>query len=444
MRHFIAQLPLTHGWVPLALQLLAATVVLCAIGWRSSRWRLITVPAMAVVGVLLAIGAHIYIGSMGIAGDPAPWGVWIWTGVTGLTFAVMVLGWRGARWWRRGMSITAVPLSLLCAALAVNLWVGYFPNVHAAWNQLTAGPLPDQTDRLRVTEMQLAGDKPEKGVVVPVTINSDASGFRHRRELVYLPPAWFDTTPPPRLPVVMMIPSALNTPADWLRAGNAVQTIDDYAYAHDGYAPVLVFVDPTGAWDNDTECVNGSRGNAADHLVKDVVPFMVSNFGVSDQRRNWGVAGWSMGGTCAVDLTVMHPDLFSAFVDIAGDSAPSSGTKDETIARLFGGNADALAAWDPAAVMRRHGPYADVWGWFDVPGNGQPVPVEPVGHSMGNPEGQDVAAHSLCALGRTYGIRCSVVAQPGRHDWPFAATAFATALPWLAAHLGTPGADPEK
>ena len=101
---------------------------------------------------------------------------------------------------------------------------------------------------------------------------------------------------------------------------------------HNGNAPVLVFVDSGGAFNNDTECVNGIRGNAADHLTKDVVPFMVSNFGVSPDRSSWGVAGWSMGGTCAVDLTVMHPDMFSAFVDVAGDFFPNAGNKAQTIA----------------------------------------------------------------------------------------------------------------
>ncbi len=156
--------------------------------------------------------------------------------------------------------------------------------------------------------MQLEGTKPTKGVVVPVTISADASHFPHRQELVYLPPAWFSSNPPPRLPAVMMISSAFNTPADWLRPGGAFDTIDDFAAHHHGFAPALVFVDPTGSFDNDTECVNGTRGNAADHLTKDVVPFVVSNFGVSADRANWGVAGWSMGGTCAVDLTVMHPE----------------------------------------------------------------------------------------------------------------------------------------
>ena len=39
----------------------------------------------------------------------------------------------------------------------------------------------------------------------------------------------------------------------------------------------------------------------------------------------------------------------------------------------------------------------------------------------------------------TRGIDCAVVAQPGKHDWPFAARVFAAALPWLAGTINTPG-----
>jgi hypothetical protein len=52
---------------------------------------------------------------------------------------------------------------------------------------------------------------------------------------------------------------------------------------------------------------------------------------------------------------------------------------------------------------------------------------------------QTAAANSLCATGSADGIKCAVVAQPGKHDWPFAARAFAAALPWMAGRLGTPG-----
>ncbi len=451
MDHFFGRLSLLHGWLPPAVQVWALLAVITAIEWRKQRWLQRVLPAALIAAAAVTAVAHSYITSLGVAGDPAPTTLWLWIAMSGLAAAVLLLGWPGTRWWRRGLAVLSIPLCMSSATLALNHWVGYFPTVLAAWNQLTSGPLPDQIDRLRVTEMQVAGTKPIKGVVVPVNINSDASHFPHRQELVYLPPAWFASNPPPRLPTVMMISSAFNTPADWLRAGNAFDTIDDFAARHHGFAPALVFVDATGSFDNDTECVNGSRGNAADHLTKDVAPFMVSNFGVSADRANWGVAGWSMGGTCAVDLTVMHPDMFAAFVDIAGDRSPNVGTTDQTVARLFGGDAAAWAAFDPVTVMNRHGHYAGVAGWFDVPATSDPRNVAEEANSAlsaastdpaANPESQDAAANSLCAVATANGITCAVVTQPGKHDWPFAAQAFAASLPWLAAALGTPHTEP--
>ena len=136
----------------------------------------------------------------------------------------------------------------------------------------------------------------------------------------------------------------------------------------------------------------------------------------------------------------MHPDIFSTFEDIAGDLTPNSGNKAQTIARLFGGNAAAYAAFDPMTVITRHGPYAGVAGWFDINGPAQSSPPRPVVvNAAANLNDQTAAANSLCATGSAEGIKCAVVARPGKHDWPFAARAFAAALPWLAGQLGTPG-----
>jgi len=413
---------LMHGWVPATVQVVAALVLLAALRRRR---RLI---AAAAVGVTVAAAAHWYVSSQGLAGDPAPRTLWIWVGLTGFAAAALVSGWRGAPWWRRTAAVAAVPLCALCAALAVNLWTGYLPTMQTAWGQLTAGPLPDQTDMATVAAFQVRHAVPRNGSLVPVDTGDAGSGFTHRGELVYLPPAWFASDPPPRLPTVMMIGGELNTPADWARAGNAVQTADAFAATHGGNAPVLVFADVGGTFNNDTECVNGRRGKVADHLVNDVVPAMISKFGVSPDPANWGVVGWSMGGTCAVDLTVMHPDRFSAFEDIAGDLSPNSGTKAQTIERLFGGDAAAYAAFDPTTVINRHGPYTGVSGWFSVNGAGTSPPPQTA-----------AAAQSLCTLGASRGIDCAVVSRPGQHDWPFAASAFAEALPWLAGQIGTPG-----
>jgi S-formylglutathione hydrolase FrmB len=448
------RMSLMHGWIPITVQVVAAVALVLAIGWRSRRWRLVWLPAAALAGIGVAAWAHWYIASDGLAGDPAPHQLWVWIALTGAAAVVLILGWRDTRWWRRGVSVLAVPLCLLCAALSLNLWVGYFPTVETAWNQVTAGPLPDQTDRASVTvaaaQAQAQHKLPAKGSVVSVTIPSTASGFKHRDELVYLPPAWFATSPPPKLPTVMMIGGEFNTPADWLRTGNAITTVDSFAAAHGGNAPVLVFVDSGGSFNNDTECVNGPRGKSADHLTKDVVPFMTSDFGVSAAASNWGIVGWSMGGTCAVDLTAMHPDMFSTFVDIAGDMSPNAGNKVQTIDRLYGGNSTAWATFDPTTVITKHGPYSGVSGWFAISGtqtaqhkNESASDTGDVGvggrDATGNPGDQTTAANSLCALGRGDGFNCAVVAQPGKHDWPFADKAFVAALPWLAGAIGTPG-----
>jgi S-formylglutathione hydrolase FrmB len=429
---FRHHLSLIHGWLPATVQIIAAIVLIAAISRRSGQWQVRWLPWALIVGAALAASAYWYIASQGLSDNPAPHALWIWVGLSGFAAAVLVAGWRSTQWWRRGVSLVAVPLCVVCAALALNMWVGYFQTVQSAWNQLTAGPLPDEADQVTVAALQRQHKMPPKGTVVAVDTGNVASGFRHRGELVYLPPAWYSTTPPPKLPTVMMIGGEFNTPADWLRTGQAIKTVDDFAAAHHGNAPVLVFADPGGSFNNDTECVNGTRGNSADHMTKDVVPYMESHFGVSPDRSKWAVVGWSMGGTCAVDLAVMHPDMFSAFEDIAGDIGPNAGNKEQTIARLFGGNPNAWAAFDPTTVITRHGPYSGLAGWFDINGSTAAIAAS---HNKNDQAG---AANSLCSLGSANGIDCAVVSQPGKHDWPFASRAFAAALPWIAGQIGTP------
>lgn len=439
------ELSLTRGWLPILVQVIAAVVLVAAVGWRSRKWRSRWVPLAAVVGIALACAAYWLVGYLALSDDPAPVVLWPWIALTGLAVAVAAAGWRGARWWRRVASVIAIPLCALCVALGVDAWTGYLPTVSSALGRVTGAPLPSQTDEAGALDMRRRHVQPTRGVLVSVRIGDDASGFRHRDELVYLPPAWFAGESPPHLPVVIMAGGEFGHPMDWPTTGGAQQTADDFAAGHGGNAPVLVFVDTSGEFSNDTECVNGPRGNAADHLTKDVVPYVISHFDVSPDGAHWGIVGWSSGGTCALLTTVMHPEMFSAFVDIDGGLAPNAGSREQTIARLFGGDATAFGVFEPATVMATHGQYDGLSGWFAISTTGPTVyhPASsdpPTGQNPDDldPEDHAAVANYLCPLASSDGIPCAVVPVGGDHDFGSAAKVFTAALPWLAGRLGTP------
>lgn len=438
---------LISGWLPTLVQLVAIAVLITAVGWRSRQWRIRWLPAALMTGLAVAAAVRLFVKYQGWSETAASWATVFWNVMTGAAIAILVLGWRGVPWWRRTASVLAVPLCLLSAALALNSATGFLPTVGSAW-QLATGSRPEQwMDRSDFEAMVQDGAQPTRGTLVWIGIPADASGFDHRQELVYLPPAWFRSNPPPQLPVVMMLGGELSQPADWRDAGRALETLDEFAALHRGYTPVVVFPDTTGALSNDTECVNGPRGNAADHIVKDVVPYVIANFGISADPANWGLAGWSTGGTCAVMTAVRHPELFSAFVDLDGQLGPNTGTKRQTIGRLFGGDADAWAAFDPKTVIEKHGPYANMAAWLGV---SEESPTEHRAATDIPPAPEEIAdwdtyseehaanARKMCALLSGHNVECAVVGYGGSHDFQSAAKAFASALPWLASRLGTP------
>jgi enterochelin esterase-like enzyme len=401
---------LLSGWLPSALRIAAVVAaVVAAVRVRDRRWWKRVVPLAAVAAVLVAVVASVLGNNELAIGEQLPAEVWLWLGV--VVFALVMMVWRGQSW-RRFVAAGAVVLASAAALSTVNQFVGYYPTVGAAFGELAGQPVPAQ-----VAAGQLSTVDPEtvRGRVVPVQVPDTYSHFTHREEFVYLPPAWFRSGSKVSFPVIEMIGAEFSTPQNWIRAGNAIATADTFASHHHGRAPVLVFADAAGGFTNDTECVAGPHGDSEDHLVKDLPAYISAHFGVA--ATGWGVAGWSMGGTCAVDLAVEHPDVFSRFLDISGDLGPNIGDVATTIATLYGGNRAAWAAHDPLTVLGHHHRYHGVSGVF----------------ADGTREHRTtMAAHRLAAACRADDIPVEVLVRPGGHNWQFGAQEFAEALPALA------------
>ena len=96
----------------------------------------------------------------GDSGSVYPWGLWVWTGLTGLATAVLILGWRGSARWRRAVSVLAVPLCVLSAATVLNSSLGYLPTVTTAWQRATGTLPPQWIDTVKLDEMRRDGVRP--------------------------------------------------------------------------------------------------------------------------------------------------------------------------------------------------------------------------------------------------------------------------------------------
>ena len=72
------------------------------------------------------------------------------------------------------------------------------------------------------------------------------------------------------------------------------------------------------------------------------MPFLVWRYGVGQGRKAVSALGWSVGGPCAVGLTVMHLAMFTA--DIAGITPPILGRDKKP--SIFGGSGGEWSRYD--------------------------------------------------------------------------------------------------
>jgi len=354
------------------------------------------------------------------------------------------------RLWTRLIALsTGLLLVIATVGAGINAHYDYFPTLGA----LLGRRATDQVSTARFRELERlsirrhpavlgsrgtsrratvddASTAPTHGVVVPFVIPGVVSGFRGRTGQVYVPPAWFQI-PHPQLPVLELLHGSPGSPADWTRGGFADVTADRFAAAHHGRAPIIVMPDVNGGWMRDTECINGTRGNAETYLTVDVRMAVVARFGVSADRAAWGIGGLSEGGYCALELGLRHPDMFSVIGDFSGDDHPSV---HGGLTKLFG-----VPEWRVARLEAQYDPRSQLANW--PRSRHRPL----IWFSVGRGDhGTRFQVDGLYTMARADGFEAVFTLLGGGHTFRLWRAAFASALPFMADHLAWESSEPVR
>jgi len=418
-----------HGWFLTAVVTVSVTGMVVGVTGRGWRWWASWGLGIVVVTAAVTALAAWWIFHTGIVNEPYPASFKVWVGAALSAVGVAVTGWWSGPAAVRAVRLLTAPLAVLAAFCLINAHYGYWPTVGALLDKPQSGQISAGTLHREVTHhVAVVPVHPAVGQFGPVAIPGRSVGFHAATAYVWLPPDYFSVAHA-HLPVLLMLSGWPGDGKDWVRSGQVIRLVNHWAAAHGGAAPVMVFVDENGAKAFDTECVNGPQGNAETYLTRTVPGYITHTLGIRDDPARWAVIGFSEGGTCALDLGIMHPNLYGRFVDVAGDAAPNYGfgkTWQATVVDLYGGNLAAYRSHNPLEVMATHR-YRDVVGWF-ADGTGDQVHLE--------------VAASLASAARAAGIQTRTLFSAGGHSWIFAKHAFVLIYPALVHDLSGPTGRP--
>lgn len=440
MRQALGAIPLLMSGTVVACWIVA--IVLVGALW-STRTRLLALPPQLLLATVAVVAAVLCWWLVDHVWIPVADGVgvftWTWVGVIVLvTLQVFVGPWRGRGWLGLVAGLVAILVMVLVATVAVNAHFRTYPTVADAlgWNidavplsAVDLGPVsaPTVVDGPLDQGWRAPAGMAERGTVVTAAIpatgraSTDAGGpaFTPREAYIYLPPAYF-TEHRPLLPVLVLLAGVPGQPRDWLTGGQLRATMDQFAAAHDGLAPVVIVPDPIGSTLANPLCSDTSHGDVATYLQRDVPDWITTTLQVDPDHQHWAIGGISNGGTCTMQVVTRAPEVYPSFLDLSGEPHPTLGPAARTLARGFDGDPQLQAANDPFTLMERRS-YPQVAGIVSV-GRNDAV--------------YRASQHEVYRRARAAGMQVQMREYDGGHAWTLWAGALRDQLPWLSERLG--------
>ncbi|MBP3035737.1 alpha/beta fold hydrolase [Arthrobacter sp. zg-ZUI100] len=425
--------PLISGALPVLVLILGGLSLLWLV-WGGRRHLLVVLPVAAAAAVVLTF--LLFVLAEGVlywwdASLPRSLYIYAAAGILAVLLAAVRIRATPAAG-TRALAVTAAVLSLVAVASAANSAYAQYPTLGSLLDppRPESVPLPERAPETAAghpatTEANWVppADMPATGRLFPADIPGTLSGYAADPGLVYLPPAYLADPPALNLPVLVLIHGRPGGPADWLIGGELLQVLDEFAAAHSGLAPVVVIPDASNAGNaNWPLCLDSDISASATYLAVDLPAWVRQHLasGLTGARQ-WAVAGYSYGGTCALTLAVNFPQAYPSFVDVAGEAEPALPQgRDALIERYFGGDASAFARQNPLDILAA-GSFSDSAGVIVV-GADDPVYA---------PQGRKVFDAA-----RSAGMDVSLQTVPGGHSWQVWKAGLAENLDWLGRRLG--------
>lgn len=244
-----------------------------------------------------------------------------WVPVVALLVALALTAWilrrtpwrRGRRWQFALAVLGAAVMWLVVAALALNSWFSFVPDLTALQRQTESAlglPVAYRTPE--------GGHVAERFVPASPTLAVPESSV-----WVYTPPG-YDPSGRVRYPVVYLIHGDPGTSADWFTLGGADEVLD--AMIHAKVIPPVIAVAPdvNGGGIRDGECLDSLDGGpqVESWLYQDLVPWVDTSLPTRADWQHRILGGMSAGGFCALDQGLRHPDVWGGIVSLEGYGDP--------------------------------------------------------------------------------------------------------------------------
>jgi enterochelin esterase-like enzyme len=255
-----------------------------------------------------------------------------------VVFGLLVVAFGALVWWmlrtrlvvlRVAGAVIAFLPAMAFGILAVNKYYDYYPTWGAAIADITGeSGTPASGAQLTLASIEANHKSLTQAQRQGYTLDLRLTGQRShitRSVLVFLPPQYFQQAYSGyRFPVIELIHGSPGEPQDWINVAGGTTALVQLVNSGLGRPAVFVIPDANGSRADDLQCLNQVGGQQdLTYLAVDVPDEISSLLRVQPPSAAWGIAGYSSGGYCAINMAIQFRTRYGFAGVLSGYFQPS-------------------------------------------------------------------------------------------------------------------------